>query len=481
MLQDNLERQGINLSLDANLMYWDVNDRYVGINNTTPSYPLDVTGNAHIGNVYIQGSAFTTDTGFKLNLGSVANIQITGGAANTILYTDGTGNLSFLSLPSVISTSGFTGNGIILGAITAGSYTGAETFTANTSVTNAIALLNGDLGNVITEITTLTVAVYANSNVASYLLHNTGNITANGIVANTFSGNINGTTASFTNIYGTIDTANQPYISNIGTLSNLTVTSNVTVGNLTVSGNIHGNIFTDVINPNTSNVVVFSGNTAIGLPSGGTSTRPTGVAGYFRYNSDLATVEYFNGYDWTPLNGEVIDQLITPDGVNSSFTLAQPASAGGLIVSINGTLQQPGIAYTVTGSVITFAEVPNTTDTIDVRFIASVGLTTLDYAVVNSPYINVGTTTTIIDSFSAVTYQSVKYLISSSNGTDSFMAEVSVLQNNGTVVLNTYGVLATGTNTLNFDANVNGSVVNLLATGTTSSNQLRIQRTYFDI
>jgi hypothetical protein len=181
------------------------------------------------------------------------------------------------------------------------------------------------------------------------------------------------------------------------------------------------------------------------------------------------------------LNGEVIDQLITPDGINSSFTLAQPASAGGLIVSINGTLQQPGIAYTVTGSVITFAEVPRTTDTIDVRFIASVGLTTLDYAVVNSPYITVGTTTTIIDSFSAVTYQSVKYLISSSNGTDSFMAEVSVLQNNGTVVLNTYGVLATGTNTLNFDANVNGSVVNLLATGTTSSNQLRIQRTYFDI
>jgi hypothetical protein len=195
----------------------------------------------------------------------------------------------------------------------------------------------------------------------------------------------------------------------------------------------------------------------------------------------LATVEYFNGYDWTPLNGEVVDQLITPDGVNSSFTLAQPASAGGLIVSINGTLQQPGIAYTVTGSTITFAEVPNITDIVDVRFIASVGLTTLDYAVVNSPYITVGTTTTIIDSFSAVTYQSAKYLISSSNGTDSFMAEVSVLQNNGTVVLNTYGVLATGTNMLNFDANVSGAVVNLLATGTTSSNQLRVQRTYFDI
>jgi hypothetical protein len=41
-----------------------------------------------------------------------------------------------------------------------------------------------------------------------------------------------------------------------------------------------------------------------------------------------------------------------------------------MLVSINGTLQQPDVAYTVTGNQITFAETPLVSDVIDVRFIA---------------------------------------------------------------------------------------------------------------
>ena len=55
MLQPNLERQGVNIALDANLTYWDVNNRYVGINTSVPNYPLDVHGNVHIGNLYVTG------------------------------------------------------------------------------------------------------------------------------------------------------------------------------------------------------------------------------------------------------------------------------------------------------------------------------------------------------------------------------------------------------------------------------------------
>ena len=73
MLQPNLERQGINIALDANLMYWDVNNRYVGINNTTPAYALDVVGNVHLGNMYIRGTTITLDSGCLLYTSDAAD------------------------------------------------------------------------------------------------------------------------------------------------------------------------------------------------------------------------------------------------------------------------------------------------------------------------------------------------------------------------------------------------------------------------
>jgi hypothetical protein len=54
------------------------------------------------------------------------------------------------------------------------------------------------------------------------------------------------------------------------------------------------------------------------------------------------------------------------------FTLNQAATATGIIVSINGTVQQPNVAYTVVNDQITFAEIPVATDVVDVRFISSV-------------------------------------------------------------------------------------------------------------
>jgi len=99
MLQGNLERLGTNLSVDA-AAYFDVNNYRLGINNNNPQYTLDATGNAHLGNLYILGNTITTDPGYKLNLGNLANITISGGLANYILYTDGNGNLNFGDLDS---------------------------------------------------------------------------------------------------------------------------------------------------------------------------------------------------------------------------------------------------------------------------------------------------------------------------------------------------------------------------------------------
>lgn len=57
MLFSNLERQGLDLSIDGNLVYFDVNQRYVGINTDAPEHELDVRGTVQVGNLVIKNTA----------------------------------------------------------------------------------------------------------------------------------------------------------------------------------------------------------------------------------------------------------------------------------------------------------------------------------------------------------------------------------------------------------------------------------------
>ena len=121
----------------------------------------------------------------------------------------------------------------------------------------------------------------------------------------------------------------------------------------------------------TSNVLVINSNTALQIPVGSTVDRPSGANGMIRYNTDTPALEYYNGNIWVPVTNTVTDQQITGDGVLSTFTLDQQASTVGVIVSINGTLQHPVSAYTISGDQITFTQTPEDTDIIDVRFLGA--------------------------------------------------------------------------------------------------------------
>lgn len=57
MLKANLLRRGVNLAVDGNLLYLDVQSRRVGINTVVPTHSLTVEGNARVGNVSIDGNA----------------------------------------------------------------------------------------------------------------------------------------------------------------------------------------------------------------------------------------------------------------------------------------------------------------------------------------------------------------------------------------------------------------------------------------
>ena len=95
MLKDNLERQGVNLSFDGNLVYLDVTNRRLGVGTASPQYGLDVPANVRLANLTILGNTITSNTG-KIGLGSITNVVITGGSADYILSTDGAGNLNWI-------------------------------------------------------------------------------------------------------------------------------------------------------------------------------------------------------------------------------------------------------------------------------------------------------------------------------------------------------------------------------------------------
>ena len=194
-------------------------------------------------------------------------------------------------------------------------------------------------------------------------------------------------------------------------LKGVSAFGNVTFGNISVTGNISGNLISgnsyisstqvklqdisvagnvisslttdlvfsaNVTDPN--NIIRFDSVSAFDIPAGTTAQRPPNPdPGYVRYNSDITTVEWWNGTEWTAGSRLIEAETITPDGINQTFTLGQNTLPEGILVNINGTIQQAmSGAYTVVGDQITFAEIPETTDIIEIRYL-SAGMTSASW------------------------------------------------------------------------------------------------------
>ena len=183
-----------------------------------------------------------------------------------------------------------------------------------------------------------------------------------------------------------IDIAN----SRVGINSNvanvaLDVNGNIAANNLAVTGIVSaaGNVYAGNISISnttitpTGNLVIFPGNEGVVIPAGNTEQRPSPAqTGTIRINTALQQVEAWDGNSWVSGGGggggnvTIVDQQITPDGSNVTYTLDQSSTDSGILVSINGVGQLPGSSYSVTGNSITFAQIPETTDIIDIRFLA---------------------------------------------------------------------------------------------------------------
>ena len=146
---------------------------------------------------------------------------------------------------------------------------------------------------------------------------------------------------------------------------------NLTISNVTISANASAvSSSANIIFSTTgTGAVQFTGNNAIGLPVGNIANRPTTVnAGYLRFNTEYETIEVWDGYEWVQTSGGVItSDVLNGDGSTAQFALSANTTTTGVLVSINGTIQKPSTAYTVSNNSITFTEIPALGDSIEVR------------------------------------------------------------------------------------------------------------------
>jgi len=164
------------------------------------------------------------------------------------------------------------------------------------------------------------------------------------------------------NLTGTLQTAAQTNITSLGTLTALTGGT----------GDFNWDSNTLVVDSSANRVGILnaspdvsldvgSATDAVHVPSGTTAQRPTGAAGYFRYNS---TTGKFEGYtdSWGAIGGgsgtNMDTNIFAGDGSDTTFTLSTaPDDEQNLMVFVDGVFQAHD-AYSVSGTTLTFSAAP---------------------------------------------------------------------------------------------------------------------------
>lgn len=126
-------------------------------------------------------------------------------------------------------------------------------------------------------------------------------------------------------------------------------------------------------------VAKFNSDGAIVLPVGSSARRPgaagnVDVAGMLRFSTTSNNVEFYDGTNWTAAGSEftvIATNSFSGNGAQFDYTLSASSTTAGTLVMINGVVQIPVTAYSVSGTTLTFTEAPATGDVIDARTITT--------------------------------------------------------------------------------------------------------------
>jgi uncharacterized membrane protein len=205
-----------------------------------------------------------------------------------------------------------------------------------------------------------TLEVVGNITVGNILIPNVGNVSVGNVYINNLLDPV-----------GNQDAATKKYV--LDNVGNIGTAGNLTFANTTVSTNLaNGNI---TLTATGTGLVTIAGTSGFIMPTGNTAQRPAAgnVAGTLRFNTDVGRMEVYDGTEWDQVVGGVTNQtIVTADGSTLSFNLNRETTTAATLVMLNGVVQLPTTAYTITGAggnVLTFNEAPAVSDIIDVRFL----------------------------------------------------------------------------------------------------------------
>ena len=262
------------------------------------------------------------------------------------------------------------------------------------------------------------------------------------------------------------------------------------------------------------------------LPVGTNAQRPgssggTDTVGMFRYNTTQNGIEYYGGSTpgWQSVTTQftvIADEQFNGDGITTTFTLSESQTTNSCIVSINGVIQIPTLAYAVTGgTTLTFTEAPASGDLIDVRkltttatitqiasqngymqfvtdnngayvYTGSSSTTATTYwdtsgakvgAIANVSVASANTATTI-DTMATGTYRSAKYVVQVTNGANYQVMEALMISNGTTATVTVYGTVQTAGNLGVLSATQSGSNALLQFIAANATNNVRITKDY---
>jgi hypothetical protein len=360
---------------------------------------FNTPGGASInGNVYVGKAIYIGPTAFNTVLTSPTIVAVNTGAAYAqmaMLNTANTGSSDFIAYPSDYPGAsndhgwadlGFTGNAFNDPSYTITKANDAYLFGSGLSGGGNLVLAT-DYTGTYNDVVIGTGSFYANSEVARF--H--GNALNNGTfvvklptntvpTANTGALQVWGGASFGGNVYHAgaatfngSQTANYDFLVKGKTDNSLiwarpgaSYDQVVVGGSLTPSGLTGG-----------AKLAINSTDSML-LPTGTTGQRPSSqgfsdVQGMFRFNTTLGAIEWYTGSIWQTVSTTftiITDEQFNGDGSTLNFTLGAATTTAGTIVSINGIVQIPTLAYSITGAgntTLTFTEAPGIGDVIDVR------------------------------------------------------------------------------------------------------------------
>lgn len=232
------------------------------------SGPVEISGSQFVAqDFYVTGNLFVNGNTTTVSAGNVTtsdkDLTLANGAVNStaargagILIGQGGayGNLT------IYDGEWTTPNSFaIAGNVTTGNVSGTQaTFAIVAGTLQTAAQPNITSVGVLGSVTTTGAILGANIDVAGTttkdLNATNGNITTLNVTHVFAAGNVLGTVGEFTGLSGSLRTALQPNITQIGTLANLTVTGNLDTGNVSAATGVFTNVVGTILNPVQNNI-----------------------------------------------------------------------------------------------------------------------------------------------------------------------------------------------------------------------------------